>query len=1084
MSKNYTVYHLHSMLSNGVTNIDSVTKYEEYVDYASSLDMKALAFSEHGSIFQWVKKKNYIESKGMKYIHAEEFYVTKSLGEKVRDNYHCILIARNYDGVKELNRLSSMSFNRSNVKCVNDGKDRFYYTPRITFDELINTTDNIIITSGCLGGILNSKDNDIKTRFLKFMIKNKHRCFLEIQHHKVDEQIKYNKILYTISQKYDLKLVAGTDTHSLNDKHVKGRSILQKSKNVFFDNEDGWDLTFKSYEELCNAYKEQNALPEEIYLAAIENTNLIADMVEPFELDYSYKYPHLWEEPEKLFKQKIKEGIVRRGVNNFPNKQEYFDRIKYEMKAYKHNEAIDFMLLMEDICSWCSDNDIQIGYGRGSCNGSIIAWLLGITEMDSIKYGLNFDRFMNIERVSLSDIDTDFPPSRRDDVKNYIFNKVGLHCCDIITFNTIALKGSIRDVARALNIPLDIVGNICDNVEDNEEKYREEYPELFELVDIVNGTVVSVGSHPCGSVTCEFSLDDTMGLFTTSTSEYPISQINMKEIDSLNYVKLDLLALDTIELINETCKLAGIERLTPDNVDINDDKVWNSIRDDTTQIFQWEGTGESYIKDLLSDNTINKFKEVNENVDKMTLLSIGNSAIRPAGASYREDLKNGVVRKTGSKAIDDFLSNTFGYLVFQCQIIEFLHKYCGFTMGEADIVRRGFAKKTGTEQYITIIKNGGYLNENKKHYINGFIQTMKDKYNIDKDKSEKDIVNFIQVIEDASSYLFSLNHSQPYSFEGYVSGYLRYYYPLEFLTSAFKINKDRQDKIAKLTEYAKKVGITINPIKFGKSSADYTMDKKNNAIYKGISSIKFCNEQIAEELLELSKNKYNSFVDLLKDINEKTSVNSRQLNILTILNFFSDYGKNGYLLKIIELYNGNKQKKYPALGTCKSIKKDMLDKYSEIGLSEFLLTKYSNKITPKMFSEIDNIGLLNEMCSKLKNESISLIDQVKYEIEYLGYTQYNNDNISDFYYIVTEFKTYKDATKPSIMLHNIKTGKETKARIKKSSIYKANPFGQYSILRIDNFKYDLKKRKNEDGEWVETDEYECVLEEYENMKEL
>ena len=124
------------------------------------------------------------------------------------------------------------------------------------------------------------------------------------------------------------------------------------------------------------------------------------------------------------------------------------------------------------------------------------------------------------------------------------------------------------------------------------------------------------------------------------------------------------------------------------------------------------------------------------------------------------------------------------------------------------------------------------------------------------------------------------------------------------------------------------------------------------------------------------------------------------------------------------------------------------------------------------------------MCSKLKNESISLIDQVKYEIEYLGYTQYNNDNISDFYYIVTEFKTYKDATKPSIMLHNVKTGKETKARIKKSSIYKANPFGQYSILRIDNFKYDLKKRKNEDGEWVETDEYECVLEKYQNMKEL
>lgn len=427
----------------------------------------------------------------------------------------------------------------------------------------------------------------------------------------------------------------------------------------------------------------------EVVLEAIENTNRLADMVEEFPLDESYKYPHLWADSEGTFLRKIEEGIVRRGVDKYPNYQEYRDRIEEELKAYRHNGAIDFMLLMEDILNWCRTQDIQVGYGRGSVNGSVIAWLLGITEMDSIKHNLNFERFMNIERVSLSDIDTDFPPSRIEEVKDYIFSKTGLYCSDIITFNTIADKGAIRDVGRALEIPLDEVDEICKAFESNEERLRKKYPELFKYVDLVKGVIVSVGSHPCGLCVSPESLTEHMATFTTSTSKYPISQIYMKEIDGLNYVKLDLLRLDTIELINDTCKLAGIPRLTPDNVDINDVAVWNSMRDDSTGIFQWESdTGADYIKKLLSDENIKKFQVVDEHVDRMTLLTIGNSAIRPAGASYRDDLANGVVRKSGSQAIDDFLKPTFGYLVFQCQIIEFLHQYCGFTMGEADIVRR------------------------------------------------------------------------------------------------------------------------------------------------------------------------------------------------------------------------------------------------------------------------------------------------------------------------------------------------------------------------------------------------------------
>lgn len=386
MNKNYVVYHLHSMSSNGVTNIDSVTKYTEYVDYAHSLNMKAMAFSEHGCIFEWVHKKEYIEQHNMKYIHSAEVYLTEdnNTDNKHRDNYHCILIAKNYDGVKELNKLISKSFNRNDY--------HYYYAPRISFEELFNTSDNIIVTSACLGNPLNKGNESTKKRFLNFLIKNKHRCFLEIQHHNCEEQIKYNKMLYFISQKTNIPLIAGTDTHCLNDKHVKGRAILQKSKNVFFEDEALWDLTFKTYDELVSTYKTQNALPEEVYLKAIENTNVMADMVEEFELDYSHKYPKLYDDSEKAIKEKIVNGIKNRGVDKYDNFDEYKNKIQYELETYKHNGAIDFLLLEEDYKTALKKQGISFGYSRGSVSGSIIAYLLGITEVDSIKYNLNFER--------------------------------------------------------------------------------------------------------------------------------------------------------------------------------------------------------------------------------------------------------------------------------------------------------------------------------------------------------------------------------------------------------------------------------------------------------------------------------------------------------------------------------------------------------------------------------------------------------------------------------------------------------------------------------------------------------------------
>jgi len=1028
------------MFSNAQINIDSITSFDEYVLKAKECGMKAIAFTEHGNVLGWVKKKQCCEQNGLKYIHGIEAYITEDVnGEKVRDNYHCTLLAKNYAGVEEINRMSSASFNRE------DG--HFYYVPRITFDELIKTSSNVYVLTACLGGILNKGNSELQRKFIQFLIKNKNRCFLEIQHHNVDDQISYNKKLYELHKKTGIPLIVGTDTHAIDSSQMEGRKILQKAKNVRFAEEDLWDLEFKTYGTLIEAYEKQNSLPMDVVLEAIENTNKLADAVEEFSLDMSYKYPHLWDDPEAYFKKRINEGARWRNIKAKPNYAEYKNRVLNEFKTYKHNGAIDFILLMDDIIQWCKEHDIEVGYGRGSVNGSIICYLLGITEMDSIKHKLNFERFMNTERVSLADIDTDFPPSRIDDVKKYIVNKHGLYCCDIVTFNTIALKGAIDDVCRGLYKDsedidyLSYASEIKNAAEADLDKAKEKYSGVFKYVDLVNGTIVSCGNHPCGMVVSPVNIAEKFGIMSTANDPYPVSQINMKEIDGLNYVKLDLLKLDTIEVINETCKMAGIERLVPDNVDIDDLNVWNSIRDNTVGIFQWEGKyAESYIGKLLSDENIRQMQSVNENVDRMTLMSIGNSAIRPAGASYRDDLANGVVRKTGAKPIDDFLSNTFGYLVFQEQIIQFLHEYCGFTMGQADIVRRCFAKKYGTEDWLPIIKNGGYApdDKNKINHINGYIKTMKEKYGISEEKSNEDITAFIQVIEDASNYLFSLNHSQPYSYLGYVAGYLRYYYPLEFLTAALN-NSDNEDKQMELIKYTKSIKIKLLAPRFRHSIGQYMYEKETNSIYKGIGSIKYMNEKIGNELYELRDNHYDSFVDLLKDL-QNTTLDSRQINILIKINFFEEFGNVNTLLEIKRIFD-----KYDG-------KKIFRKNSSEIDID--MLRRYASKETAKQIKVEDTTPLIRDLVASV-HEKTSIEDMLKNEIEHLGYCQTVCPGADKRDYFV--LSVAKKSKIVNILLYEIFSGKTRNVKMWASQ-FSRYPFGDGDILHITALSKEHQKR--------------------------
>lgn len=385
IGRQYCVYHLHSDLSNGVTNVDSVTKYGAYIEYAAQCGMNALGFAEHGSVFEFYHKKCEIEAAGMKYIHGAEVYVTDTLEEKIRDNMHCVLIAKNHDGFRELNGLISKSFNRKD--------NHFYYVPRLSLAELFETSDNIIVTTACVGGILGKGSERVQDMMLDFMMRNRHRCFLEIGHHMDEKQILYNKKLYELHKKSGIPLIAGTDTHALNKEHEMGRKILQLSKNIRFDGEDNWDLKFKTYDELVDAYRKQRSLPEDVFLEAIENTNLLADMVEPFEIDTCTKYPHIYEDPETVFRDKIYAAMETHpyALKNH-SREELIKRIDEEFEVYKATKSIDFMLMQTYLREWEQKNDIQCGYGRGSVSGSMIAYLLGITQMDSLRFNLNFFR--------------------------------------------------------------------------------------------------------------------------------------------------------------------------------------------------------------------------------------------------------------------------------------------------------------------------------------------------------------------------------------------------------------------------------------------------------------------------------------------------------------------------------------------------------------------------------------------------------------------------------------------------------------------------------------------------------------------
>ena len=1045
---NYVVYHLHTEQSL----LDSRTNYKDYVDRAVELGQKAIAFTEHGNVFTWVEKKMYCDAKGIKYIHGVECYLTEQLEPKVRDNYHTILLAKNYEGVKEINRLCYIA----------SQPDHFYYRPRLSFDEFLGISDNVIKISACLASPLNEwRKNHLQYSTSKFADIVLHYDYLEIQAHDFSEQIQFNTFLMDLSSKTGIPLIAGTDTHSINQYKAECRTMLQYSKNIDFGDEDTFDLTYKSYDELCAMFKKQE-LDEEIYLEAINNTNMMADSVEGFELDTSFKYPILYgEQDEQILLERLREKYkdkIAKGIIDKSHAKEYGDKIKEELQVFHKVGMGGFMLFMSEMISWCWKNNIPIGFCRGSVGGSEVAYISDIIDVDPVVWGTMFSRFCNEHRKEIGDIDIDVSPDQRALVYQYIIDRFGVENTAYILANgTLQSKGAIDDICRALRHKAEKVGKDCpytlkvaDEIkkefEQDEEATRKKYPEVFYYYDGMLGGIISQSQHPAGIIASPINLIDNYSGFINADGQV-VLPINMEEIHEINLVKYDILGLQNVQIIRDTCRLANIPYPKSNEIDWNDENVWADMITSPVGIFQFES---DYAFKCLQD-----FKPT-----MINHMSLVNAAIRPSGESYRERLFNHEVNHNPSEQIDELLKDNNGFLVFQEDVIKFLQDICGLSGSDADNVRRAIGRKQMDRLQAALPEIlEGYCNKSDKP----------------REIAEEEAKTFLQIIEDSSNYMFGYNHSTGYSMIGYTCAMLRYYYPLEFIT-AFLNNARTDEDINKGTKFAKEKGFIIKAPKFGHSQNVYVCDKETNTIYKGLDSIKSMQTIAADIMNEIYAQEPKDFIDVLflcesVKIDGKR-INSKSMDILVDIGFFSEYG-NINTLKRIRYW-------YDKFAKRKTIKKDDCEDWLIN-----IIRPNAGKETKKQFSDINKPQLLRDIDNVLPPQDDNIQLLIKKQIELLGYVDVENHQVDMDEYIVQ--KVHKDKWgRIWLDLFHLSSNQSFEYKCE-AKWYNRLPCIQNDLLKVAFRSKEKVKLVGEDAngkkQWMKSGEFENIVNCYEIIKE-
>ena len=1130
--------------------LDSATKFQDYIDRAVQLGQTAIAFTEHGNIYQWVAKKMACDKAGIKYLHGVECYLTEQLYEypdanelwreaqsgrneqdakkalaemmesgkkKVRDNYHTILIAKNYDGILEINNLVSLS-NRD---------DHFYYKPRITFEEFLGISDNVIKISACLASPLNK----MSVRHPMYEKLLKHYDYLEVQAHNFGEQISYNCHLAEMSKKYGIPLIAGTDTHSIDAYKAECRSIMQLAKHIEFADEDSFDLTYKTYDELVEMFRIQGALPEQVFLEAIENTNRMADSVEPFELDISFKYPKLYgnaAEDKAVFEDTIRKNLqskIEEGAITQEQIPKFKEAIKEECRVFDKIDMSGFMLFMSELVTWCKSNGIPIGFNRGSCGGSRVAYVTNTTDLNPETWHTVFSRFCNEDRKEIGDIDIDVSPSDRDRVYEYIINRFGQEkTAFILAIGTIKSKGCIDEICRALGVKW------------NKEHQRDE-KEFRKVMECLKDDSVPISFGDVGDVFTLYLLDENGKLILPKRLEQTPRAELVKQF-SKEYTKLkeenerifqknpwvgkvnneikDLFELDEEKArtkypevfyyydglldvaISQSMHPAGIvaspitlrdhygtflsegkEILQIDmecvheaglvKYDILGLKNIEIIKDTYALIgkpypksheINWDD--DAVWKDMLrSPIGIFQFESAFafDSLRKFKThsiydMSLVTACIRPSGASYRDELLQRKPHHNPSPIIDDLLKDNLGYLIYQEDTIKFLQEICGLSGSEADNVRRAIGRKQKDRLEAAL-----------PDILEGYCS----KSSQPREVAEEEAKEFLQIIEDSASYQFGYNHSIGYCMIGYLCAYLRYYYPAEFIT-AYLNNANNEDDIKNGSALAELYGIQIVPPRYGISKDKYVFDKDRHVIAKGINSIKYMNSAVANELYDLSKRTSpDTFMSLLSLMNTETSLDTRQRDILIKIDFFSDFGNVVELSKITSVFAFFKN------GTAKKVQKDKLSGQMLDVVSKYATDKTKSGTEAKAYSITDMQGLLNECESIIKDLNLPDLDlkcKIQNQIELMGYIDLTTNKKEDRRKLlitdVFPLSSKKDNTiwGYAVQTRSIGSGKMARLTIR-SHTYTKTPIKRFDIV----FAKELEK--NRSGYWYLLD-YELI----------
>ena len=842
--------HVHTQYSL----LDGACLINGLVDLARCMKMPACAITDHGNMFGAIEFYQTCLKNGIKPIIGSEVYIAprgrfdKTFSTREETANHLILLAMDEAGYKNLMKLISIGY-----------LEGFYYKPRIDKEALAEYSKGLIGLSSCLKGeipraVMNNKEEKVRQLAAEYRdILGKENFYFELQDNGIPEQKEISKELIRLGKEMGIGLAATNDVHYLTRDSAKAHeALLCIQTQTTLDDPDRMRLQtdqfyFKSSEEMKALFKDA---PE-----AISNTIKIAERCN-LELDFKKTFLPHYAVPEGMTREKYlkdlcEENLGKRypaGEGLKPSPAQIRERMDNELKIITKAGYTSYFLIVWDFINYAKSKGIAVGPGRGSAAGSIVSYLLGITDIDPLKYNLLFERFLNSERVSMPDIDIDFCYEKRGKVIDYVIQKYGKdNVAQIITFGTMAAKAVIRDTGRAMNIPYADVDKIAKLVpmdpdmtlelalEQEPELARlyKEDPKVKELIDVskkLEGLTRHASTHAAGVVISEDALTNHTPLFKTSDGQISTGYA-MGSLEKVGLLKMDFLGLRTLTVIQEALKIinrvnaGGVNGcpLQVEDIPMDNPKTYKLFNNaESTGVFQLESSG---MRDLLRKLKAEKFEDI------IALLALYRPG--PIGSGMLDDY---IKRKHGEidvrydhPLLEASLKETYGIIVYQEQVMMIVSSLAGFSLAQADLLRRAIGKKTPE-----------IMEQQRRAFIDGAV-----KNKIDRRIAEK----IFSLIEHFAGYGFNKSHSAAYAMISYRTAYLKANYPVEFMTALLTSEKDNTDKVVEYIDEAKRMGIKILPPDINESYANFTMINKSEIRF-GLSAVKNVGEGAIESIIE------------------------------------------------------------------------------------------------------------------------------------------------------------------------------------------------------------------------------------------